>query len=539
MNDIPRFGRPTNEKEFDYARSPGGRSELDACLANREVFEIPAVIGGRRIYSDDIEEVRAPHEHQRLLARVYKPDAAQVQRAIVNSLSVAADWAALPFASRATVFLRAAEIIAGRARQEITAMTMLGQSKVVDQAEPDAACELIDFLRFNVYNAQHVYADQPPSTASAMNRTDWRALEGFVYAVSPFNFTAIGANLSCAPALMGNVCVWKPSFKSALANYRFFQALEEAGLPPGVINFVPADPVMATSVVMDSHAFAGLHFTGSSQVFRNLWRKAGERVDHYRTLPRLVGETGGKDFVIVHPSADVDAAVVGLVRAAFEYQGQKCSAASRLYVPRSLWPRVRAAMQDIMAGLKVGDVADASTFMGAVIDKAAHARISARISALDQDSQASVVQGGRCWSNPGYFVEPTLVEVLDPRHALMQDELFGPVLAAFVYEDGHWDQTLHLVDQTSVYALTGSIYCLDRGALARAQKLLCHAAGNLYVNDKPTGAVVGEQPFGGSRASGSNDKAGSWMNLMRWTSPRVIKESYAAPRNWEFDWSRR
>ena len=534
MNSIPQFPRPTNEPEFDYRADAAGRSELEKHLASSEVVDIPAVVGGKRLFSGDIEEVRAPHDRDRLLARIHRPSEADVQAAIESSVKAQREWASLPFEKRAPVFLRAAEIIATTQRHRITAETMLGQSKTVDQAEPDAAGELIDFMRFNVFEAQKVYANQPLTVASAMNRTDWRPLEGFVYAVSPFNFTAIGANLCGGPALMGNVALWKPSQKSALANWRFFEALEQAGLPPGVINFLPGDPAMTTRVVLQSRDFAGLHFTGSSQVFRSLWRSIGENVENYRSLPRIVGETGGKDFVLAHPSADAASVTVALIRGAFEYQGQKCSAASRAYIPKSLWPAVKASLQEQLPELGVGDVARRDTFMGAVIDSASHGRLAARIGKARDDSAATIVSGGKTWMEPGWFVAPTVIEVTDPRHALMRDELFGPVLTVFVYEDKAWQETLALVDSTSDYALTGSIFCTDRFALQQAEAVLANAAGNLYVNTKPTGAVVGQQPFGGGRASGTNDKAGSWMNLLRWTSPRVIKESYLPQANWKF-----
>ncbi|MHB0773879.1 L-glutamate gamma-semialdehyde dehydrogenase [Bradyrhizobium sp. 1.29L] len=533
-NSAPQFPRPSNEPEFDYKAEQAGRAELQRHLATSEVVEIPAVIGGKRILSGDVEEVRAPHDQNRLLARIHRPTEADIRAAVDTAVQAQREWAALPFEKRAAVFLRAGEIIANVQRHRITADTMLGQSKTVDQAEPDAAGELVDFMRFNVFEAQKIYANQPLTVQSATNRADWRPLEGFVYAVSPFNFTAIGANLCCGPALMGNVCVWKPSQKSALANWRFFLALEEAGLPPGVINFIPADPVMATRVVLQSSYFAGLHFTGSSQVFKALWRAIGERVETFRSLPRIVGETGGKDFVLAHPSAKAEAVTIALIRGAFEYQGQKCSAASRAYIPKSMWPAVRRELQERLSELKVGDVAQSDTFMGAVIDEASYARLSMRIGKARDDNQTQIVSGGKTWSDPGWFVEPTVIEVTDPRHPLMCDELFGPVLTVFVYEDDEWDETLELVDSTSNYALTGSIFCTDRYALEQGEARLANAAGNLYVNTKPTGAVVGQQPFGGGRASGTNDKAGSWMNLLRWTSPRVIKESYLPQSDWKF-----
>jgi 1-pyrroline-5-carboxylate dehydrogenase len=532
MNAVPVFPLPSNEPEFTYQNDPQAMAELISHLRTGEIVDIPAVIGGRKLYSGDVQEVRAPHDRSRLLARIHRPSEEDVHAAIRDSLSAARDWRMLPFEKRASVFLRAAEIVANTRRHHITAATMLGQSKTTDHGESDAA-ELIDFLRFNVYEAQKIYANQPPSTATAMNRADWRPLEGFVYAVSPFNFTAIGANLCCGPALMGNVCLWKPSEKSALANYQFFEILEQAGLPPGVINFLPAQAPMATRVVFDSPEFAGLHFTGSSQVFKSLWRDIGINIDRYRGLPRIVGEPGGKDFVLAHASADPGAVAIALMRGAYEYQGQKCSAASRAYIPKSLWPAVRTALQAQVPELRVGDVAESSTFMGAVIDGAAHSRLSARIEETKNDPQATIVAGGRTWKEPGWFVAPTVIQVADPRHALMCDELFGPLLAVFVYEDNAWEDTLTLVDSTSPYALTGSIFCVDRRALLQAEQALVNAAGNLYINAKPTGAVIGQQPFGGARASGTNDKAGSWMNLLRWTSPRVIKESYLPQTRWD------
>jgi len=534
MNSLPQFPRPANEPEFDYGGNPAGRSELDIHLNSKEVVEIPAVIGGKRVFSGDIEEVTAPHDRSRVLARIHRPGEKEVRAAIADSLSAAREWAALPFEKRASVFLRAAELVGQVRRHEITAATMLGQSKTVDQAEPDAAGELIDFMRFNVFEAQKIYANQPLTVPSAMNRTDWRPLEGFVYAVSPFNFTAIGANLCCGPALMGNVALWKPSQKSALANWKFFEILEQAGLPPGVINFIPAEPGMATRTVLESRDFAGIHFTGSSQIFRSLWRQIGENIDNYRGLPRIVGETGGKDFVLAHPSANATEVATALIRGAFEYQGQKCSAASRAYIPKSLWPAVKKGLQERLPELRVGDIAAKETFMGAVIDGGSHARLTSCIEKAKDDNDARIVHGGNSWTDPGWFVEPTVIEVSDPRHALMRDELFGPVLTVFVYADSEWEQTLALIDATSDYALTASVFCVDRKALLQAESALANAAGNLYINTKPTGAVVGQQPFGGGRASGTNDKAGSWMNLLRWTSPRVIKETLLPQAQWRF-----
>ncbi|SAK90242.1 trifunctional transcriptional regulator/proline dehydrogenase/pyrroline-5-carboxylate dehydrogenase [Caballeronia hypogeia] len=530
----PQFPLPSNEPEVSFRQGTQAAVALNEALGQRDVVEIPTVIGGKRYYSNDVVEVRAPHDTQRLLARIHRPTEAQISEAIASSKAVAKDWASLSHASRATILHRASDIIATRKRMTINAATMLGQSKTIDQAEPDSACELIDFLRFNAYNAQRVYAEQPMSVPSAVNRADWRPLEGFVYAVSPFNFTAIGGNLTTAPAIMGNTVLWKPSEKSALANYIFFEALEEAGLPPGVINFVPGDAELTTRVALSSPDLAGIHFTGSSAVFQGLWKEVASKVDTFRTIPRLVGETGGKDFVLAHPSANASEVAIALIRGAFEYQGQKCSAASRAYIPRSLWNAVRQELRDRLAQLKVGDVANPGTFMGAVISQASHQKLSRVISAAKEDAAVTVVHGGKTWSDPGYFVEPTVFEVTDPKHRLMKEEFFGPVLSVFVYEDNAWNETLELIDSTSPYALTGSIFCTDRFALHHAEKVLVNAAGNLYLNDKPTGAMIGQQPFGGGRASGTNDKAGSYLNLLRWASPRVVKETYLPPREWQF-----
>ncbi|MEX3981240.1 L-glutamate gamma-semialdehyde dehydrogenase [Paraburkholderia sp. EG287A] len=530
----PQFPLPANEAEVQFGEGTESGAALRRALEQREVVEIPTVIGGKRYFSNEVTEVRAPHDTQRLLARIHRPSESQIREAISSSKSVARDWASLTHASRATILHRAADIVATRLRAKINAATMLGQSKTLDQAEPDSACELIDFLRFNAYNAQRVYAEQPMSVPTAVNRADWRPLEGFVYAVSPFNFTAIGANLTTAPAIMGNTVLWKPSEKSALANYLFFEALEEAGLPPGVINFVPGDAELTTRVALSSPDLAGIHFTGSSAVFQSLWKGVASKVDAFRTIPRLVGETGGKDFVLAHPSANASEVAIALVRGAFEYQGQKCSAASRAYIPRSLWPAVSQQLRERLAELKVGDVADFSTFMGAVISQASHQKLSRVIDAAKDDAAVKLVSGGKTWTEPGWFVEPTVFEVSDPQHALMKEELFGPVLSVFVYEDAKWDETLKLIDATSPYALTGSIFCTDRFALHQAESVLVNAAGNLYLNDKPTGAMIGQQPFGGGRASGTNDKAGSYLNLLRWASPRVVKETYLPARDWKF-----
>jgi 1-pyrroline-5-carboxylate dehydrogenase len=531
---VPHFPLPANEPELSFKPGSDAVRQLSEALGKRDIVEIPTVICGKRLFSSEVVEVRAPHDHQRVLARIHRPSEAQIREALASSRSVARDWAGLSHASRATILHRAAEIVASRRRIEITAATMLGQSKTVDQAEPDAACELIDFLRFNAYNAQRVHAEQPMSVPTAVNRADWRPLEGFVYAVSPFNFTAIGANLVTAPAIMGNTVLWKPSEKSALANYIFFEALEEAGLPPGVINFVPGEATLTTRVALAANDLAGIHFTGSSAVFSSLWQGVAGNVGTYRSIPRLVGETGGKDFVLAHPSAHPDEVAIALVRGAFEYSGQKCSAASRAYIPKSLWGAVSTQLRERLAVLQIGDVADLKTFTGAVISEASYSKLSQVLAAAREDSAVTVIAGGKTWNQPGWFVEPTVLQVSDPRHPLMQEELFGPVLSVFVYDDQAWTETLALIDSTSAYALTGSIFSTDRFALLQAEAALINAAGNLYLNDKPTGAMIGQQPFGGQRGSGTNDKAGTYMNLMRWASPRVVKETYLPPRTWTF-----
>ena len=534
MNLLPEIPFPKNEPENAYKPGTADHKELAKALNATEVVEIPTVIGGKEYYSNNVVEVRSPHNKARVIARIHRPTEAQHREAITNTLKASADWAALPFQSRAAVLMRAAEIVGSDLRVPINAATMLGQSKTIDQSDPDAACELIDFLRFNVYYAQRLFKEQPLSTAAAANRIDWRPLEGFVYAVSPFNFTAIGANLSTAPALMGNGVVWKPSEKSALANYIFYKALQQAGLPPGVINFVPADAAALTTTVLSSPELAGVHYTGSTAVFRNIWAGVGANMHGYRTFPRLVGETGGKGYVLVHPSADVETVAIGLVRAAYEFQGQKCSAASRAYVPKSLWPALKKRVAERVAELQVGDVADHRTFMGAVIDQASFKRLSDRQAKAKLDPEVTVHVGGTSDDKVGYFVQPTMFEVSNPRHALMNDELFGPVLTVYVYDDAQWTDMFELIDTTSPYALTGSIYSPDPAALRQAEQALVNSAGNLYMNDKPTGAVIGQQPFGGMRGSGTNDKAGSWMNMLRWTSPRTVKETYRPDRAWTF-----
>jgi len=519
-----------------YAPGSVERASLKAALAAMagETVEIPVVIGGKEIRSGTTHDVVSPHDHRRVLARAHLADAATIQAAIQSSREAWRDWSATRFEDRAAVFLKAADLLAGPWRARVNAATMVGQSKTAFQAEIDSACELIDFWRFNVQFAERLYREQPDSAPLTWNRMDHRPLEGFVYAITPFNFTAIGGNLPTAPAVMGNVTIWKPSHTALLSNYYVYKVLEEAGLPPGVINFLPGDSVQVSHALLADRSLGGIHFTGSTAVFQTLWRTVGENLAGYLSYPRIVGETGGKDFVLAHPSADVDALAVGLVRGAYEYQGQKCSAASRTYIPASLWPKVKERMLAVIAEIRMGDVADFRNFMGAVIDRRAFDRITGYLARARHDPGVTILAGGGAKADTGFFVEPTLIQVEDPRYRTMCEELFGPVLTAYVYPDARWSETLALVDQTSPYALTGAVFARDRRALAEAEAALRYSAGNFYLNDKPTGAVVGQQPFGGARASGTNDKAGSILNLVRWTSPRSIKETFVPPRDYRY-----
>jgi 1-pyrroline-5-carboxylate dehydrogenase len=523
--------RPVNEPIRAYAPGTTERAELKTALARMAAdrVEIPLVIAGRAITTGSVHELRAPHRHELLLARCHEGGAPQTEQAIAAALGAYPEWSRTPFFARAAIFLRAAELLATSQRATLNAATMLGQSKTAHQAEIDSACELIDFLRFNVHFARRIYEDQPESDRGVWNAADARPLEGFVFAVTPFNFTAIAGNLPTAPALMGNTVVWKPAANAMLSAHYILRLLEAAGLPPGVINMVQGPPALVADVATSHAELAGVHFTGSTDVFRALWQKVGANVGAYRSFPRLVGETGGKDFVFVHPSAEVEALAVALARGAFEYQGQKCSAASRLYVPASLYPALKERLLARISEIRVGDVSDFRNFMGAVIDRRAFDKIAGYLELARSDAACSVLAGGRASAAEGYFVEPTLVETTDPRHRLMREEIFGPVLTAWVYPDADYERALDLCDSTTPYALTGAFFATDRRAIAHALSSLRHAAGNIYINDKPTGAVVGQQPFGGARASGTNDKAGSVWNLMRWVSPRIIKENFAPP----------
>ncbi|HEX3927852.1 MAG TPA: L-glutamate gamma-semialdehyde dehydrogenase [Gemmatimonadales bacterium] len=536
MSAIGNIPLPINETVLHYAPGSPERAVLQAELQRQTgtVVDIPVVIDGREYRGGATVDRTSPQRHQHKIATVHQSTAAMLQDAIDGAVTAQREWERWAFTDRAAVFLKAADLLSGPWRQRINAATMLGQGKTPHQAEIDAACELADFLRFNVHYAERLLHEQPESSPNSWNRLDHRPLEGFIYAVTPFNFTAIGGNLPTAPAILGNVVLWKPSATASLSNWLFYDLLREAGLPPGVIQFVPGDAKTTTDVLLSDPRLAGIHFTGSTEVFRSLWHGVGSRLDQYRSYPRLVGETGGKDFILAHPSADVEALVTGLLRGAFEYQGQKCSAASRCYIPRSLWPVVERRMKEEIAQLKVGDPADFSVFMGAVIDEKAFKRLDQVLAALKADPRARIVAGGTTDRSTGWFVDPTLVEVSDPAHQAMTVEFFGPILTAYVYEDAHWEDVLALVDSASPYALTGAVFSQDRAATIQAADALRNTAGNFYVNDKCTGAVVGQQPFGGARASGTNDKAGSILNLYRWVSPRAIKENGNPPRNWRY-----
>jgi 1-pyrroline-5-carboxylate dehydrogenase len=536
MTPFPNIPVPKNEPVLSYAPGSPERASLKGALGavGNERPDIPAVVGGREVRSGVTRDVVSPHCHGRVLARLHLADKPTIAAAISSAVEAQREWGRWPFETRAAVFLKAADLLATTYRQRLNAATMLGQSKTAFQAEIDSACELIDFLRFNVHYAERIHREQPESAPGAWNRLDHRPLEGFVYAITPFNFTAIGGNLPTAPALMGNAVVWKPAVTASLSNWHFYHLLIEAGLPPGVINFLPGDPVEVSDALLADRHLAGIHFTGSTGVFRSLWHTCAGNLDRYLSYPRIVGETGGKDFILAHPSADVDALAVGMVRGAYEYQGQKCSAASRAYIPASIWPAVRDRVVAMIADIRMGDVADFRNFMGAVIDKRAFERIRDHLVRARTDAGVRILAGGGTDDSIGWFVEPTLLQTDDPAYRLMCEEIFGPVLAVHVYPDARWTETLALVDSTSPYALTGAIFSQDRAAVAEASQALRQAAGNFYINDKPTGAVVGQQPFGGARASGTNDKAGSALNLLRWVSPRSIKETFAPPKDYRY-----
>jgi 1-pyrroline-5-carboxylate dehydrogenase len=531
LNGIARIPTPVNEPIRSYAPGTGERASLKQRLAEmlRERIEIPVVVGGREIRTGQTIDQVCPHDHGHVLAVAHQAGGAEVEQAITAARDAWRDWSEMPWEARAAVFLKAADLLAGPWRDTVNAATMLGQSKNAFQAEIDAAAELCDFWRFNAAFLQQLYADQPISVRGIWDMVEYRALEGFVFAVTPFNFTSIGGNLPTAPALMGNTVLWKPASTSILSNYYLLKVLEAAGLPPGVINFVPGRGASVGNPVFASPEFAGLHFTGSTATFQGMWKTISGKLPEYKGYPRIVGETGGKDFVFAHPSADARALVVALVRGAFEYQGQKCSAASRAYVPKSLWREVSEGLRAELAAIKMGPPTDFRNFMCAVIDEASFDNTMGYIEHAKRDAGSEIVSGGHGDKSVGYYVEPTVVRSDDPRMKLMCEEIFAPVLTIHVYDDARLDETLELCDTTSPYALTGAVFAQDRREIVRMTKRLRHAAGNFYVNDKPTGAVVGQQPFGGGRASGTNDKAGSLWNLIRWVSVRTIKENFVPP----------
>ena len=532
------FSVPVPRNEPILAYTPGSqerktlRDQLDRMAG--EVIEIAPRIGGRRVTTGRTADAVMPHDHRHVLAVWHKAGASEVQRAIDAAGAAHREWSRLPWQERAAIFLRAADLLAGPYRMILNAATMLGQSKTAHQAEIDAACELIDFWRFNVAWAEEIYRQQPLSSPGAWNRLEHRALEGFVFAVTPFNFTSIGGNLPTAPAILGNTVVWKPASSALYSAHFIMEVLEAAGLPPGVINMVPGAGAEVGDPVLASPALAGIHFTGSTATFQGMWETVGRNIRRYRSYPRIVGETGGKDFVFAHASADVPSLVTALTRGAFEYQGQKCSAASRAFVPASLWAEVRDRLLRQVAEIRVGDPTDFTNFMGAVIDANAFSTIKGYVDFARQSPEAEILAGGGYDDGKGYFVEPTVVLAKRPGLKLMREEIFGPVLTLWVYEDRDLDTALEICDSGSPYALTGAVFARDRAAIVRIADALTHAAGNFYVNDKPTGAVVGQQPFGGARASGTNDKAGSVLNLLRWVSPRAIKETFVPPTDFRY-----
>jgi len=536
FNGIFHIPRPANEPVLQYGPASSERAELKAKLKEMlgEQVDVPMIIGGKEIRNGKLCEIRCPHDRRRVLGRYHGANAAFVTKAIDAAEKAKKQWGNMPWESRAVVLLKAAELLAGKYRQTLNAATMLNMSKTCHQAEIDSACELIDYWRFNPHFMEEVYGDQPMSTPGVLNYMEHRPLDGFVMAISPFNFTSIAGNLPTAPALMGNTVVWKPASAAVLPAYYIIKILEEAGMPAGVINMVPGPGPIVGPPALNDVRLGGIHFTGSTYVFSTIWLTVGSDIRKYVSYPRIVGETGGKNFIFAHSSSDIEALVAALVRGAFEYQGQKCSAASRAYIPDSIWPRVKERLLDEMRYIKMGDVTDFRNFMGAVIDQKNFETISGYIEYARTSSDMEIIFGGGCDESVGFFIEPTVIVSKDAKSKLMVEEIFGPVLTVYVYPEKEFEQTLHLCDRTSPYALTGSIFALDRGAIVMAMDVLRHAAGNFYVNDKPTGAVVAQQPFGGTRASGTNDKAGSWLNLERWVSPRAIKETFLPPRDFRY-----
>lgn len=535
-NALFQFQKPGNEPVKAYSPGSEEKAELKKALHKlaTEKWDIPLIIGGKEVRTGKTGEVVMPHDHRHVLATYHKAGEEEIRMAIDAAMQAHRDWSAMPWVERASILQRVAELISTKYRYLVNASVMLGQSKNPYQAEIDSPCELVDFLRFNNFFAGGIYADQPYSEKGVINRMEYRALEGFVFALTPFNFTAIASNLNMSPVLMGNVTVWKPSTTAIHSNYLIMKIFQEAGLPDGVINFVPGQGSVMGRIITADPDFGGLHFTGSTGTFNYLWNQIGNNLGKYKSYPKIVGETGGKDFIFVHPSSPTLEVSTAMVRGAFEYQGQKCSAASRAYIPRSLWGRIRSEIGDMLKEVKVGDVRDFTNLVNAVIDEPSFDNIMANIEYARQSPDAEIVFGGRGDKSVGYFIEPTVILTTDPRFKTMSEEIFGPVITVFVYEDDKYEETLALCDTTSPYALTGSIFAQDREAVMTAMERLRYSAGNFYINDKPTGAVVSQQPFGGSRASGTNDKAGSALNLIRWTNPRAIKETLVPPTDFRY-----
>ncbi len=527
---------PVNEPVKSYAPNSPEKAAVLAAYQKmwNETIDVPMYIGREQVKTGNTRTMSAPHDHQHIVGTYHVAEKSHIESAIAAALAARQKWANLAWEHRAAIFLKAAELIAGPYRARINAATMIAQSKTIFQAEIDASCELIDFLRYNVAFMTQIYSDQPKSVSDVWNRVEYRPLEGFVYAITPFNFTAIAANLPASAALMGNTVVWKPSDSQVFSAKIIIDVFREAGVPDGVINVVFGDPVMITETVLASPDFSGVHYTGSTFVFKEIWKKIGENIHQYKTYPRIVGETGGKDFVLAHPSANVKQVVTGITRGAFEFQGQKCSAASRAYIPQSLWGAVKAQLITDVNSMKMGSPEDFSNFITAVIHEGSFDKLARYIDQAKKDSDAEIIVGGNYDKSKGYFIEPTVIVTTNPKYTTMETELFGPVITIYVYEDSKWNETLQLVDSTSEYALTGAIFSQDRYAIEEATRALENSAGNFYINDKPTGAVVGMQPFGGARASGTNDKAGSMQNLLRWVSPRTIKETFVTPEDYRY-----
>ena len=525
-----------NEPVKSYKPGSNERKEVLSTYKTmlEQTIDVPMYINGKNVRTENTQTMHPPHDHKHLLGSYHIANKEHIKTAISTALEARKSWSELPWEQCAGIFLRATELIAGPFRAKINASTMIAQSKTVFQAEIDAACEFVDFLRFNVQFMTDIYKDQPESTSAAWNRIEYRPLEGFTYAVSPFNFTSIAGNLPACMALMGNVVVWKPSDSQVYSAKVIMDIFEEAGIPPGVINVVFGDPVMITDTILASPDFSGLHFTGSTHIFKDLWKQIGNNIHNYKTYPRIVGETGGKDFIIAHPSANYKQVATGMLRGAFEFQGQKCSAASRAYIPQSLWPDIKSFLTNEMKTFKIGSPDDFTNFITAVIHEGSFDKLVSFIDQAKKDSDATIIAGGKYDKSKGYFIEPTLIKTTNPKYATMSTELFGPVMTVFLYDDDAFEATLKLVDETSEYALTGAIFSNDRFAVDIATKALENAAGNFYINDKPSGAVVGQQPFGGARASGTNDKAGSAQNLLRWVSPRMIKETFVTPTDYRY-----